>query len=128
VGRPHPQQHGAHRPHARRRRHPVAPCSADFLFKLAHGATDDLLSTLCLARPHHVPLLVAPAMNVEMWEKAPTQRNVAQLRDDGVCILGPAAGSQACGETAWAACSNRTNCSRNSSRRSSRSSWRASAC
>jgi phosphopantothenoylcysteine decarboxylase/phosphopantothenate--cysteine ligase len=77
----------------------VAPCSADFLFKLAHGATDDLLSTLCLARPHTVPLLVAPAMNVEMWEKAPTQRNVAQLRQDGVCIFGPAAGSQACGET-----------------------------
>jgi phosphopantothenoylcysteine decarboxylase/phosphopantothenate--cysteine ligase len=77
----------------------VAPCSADFLFKLAHGATDDLLSTLCLARPHHVPLLVAPAMNVEMWEKPPTQRNVAQLRLDGVCIFGPAAGSQACGET-----------------------------
>jgi phosphopantothenoylcysteine decarboxylase/phosphopantothenate--cysteine ligase len=77
----------------------VAPCSADFLFKLAHGATDDLLSTLCLARPHHVPLLVAPAMNVEMWEKPPTQRNVAQLREDGICILGPAAGSQACGET-----------------------------
>jgi len=77
----------------------VAPCSADFLFKLAHGATDDLLSTLCLARPHHVPLLVAPAMNVEMWEKAPTQRNVAQLRADGIQILGPAAGSQACGET-----------------------------
>jgi phosphopantothenoylcysteine decarboxylase/phosphopantothenate--cysteine ligase len=77
----------------------VAPCSADFLFKLAHGATDDLLSTLCLARPHHVPLLVAPAMNVEMWEKAPTQRNVAQLKDDGIKILGPAAGSQACGET-----------------------------
>jgi len=77
----------------------IAPCSADFLFKLAHGATDDLLSTLCLARPHHVPLLAAPAMNVEMWEKAPTQRNVAQLREDGVAILGPAAGSQACGET-----------------------------
>lgn len=77
----------------------VAPCSADFLFKLAHGATDDLLSTLCLARPHHVPLLVAPAMNVEMWEKAPTRRNVAQLREDGIRILGPAAGSQACGET-----------------------------
>ena len=77
----------------------VAPCSADFLFKLAHGATDDLLSTLCLARPHHVPLLVAPAMNVEMWEKPATQRNVAQLREDGVGILGPAAGSQACGET-----------------------------
>jgi len=77
----------------------VAPCSADFLFKLAHGATDDLLSTLCLARPNHVPLLVAPAMNVEMWDKPPTQRNVERLRDDGVCIFGPAAGSQACGET-----------------------------
>jgi phosphopantothenoylcysteine decarboxylase/phosphopantothenate--cysteine ligase len=77
----------------------VAPCSADFLFKLAHGATDDLLSTLCLARPHGVPLLVAPAMNVEMWEKPPTQRNVGQLKEDGVQILGPAAGSQACGET-----------------------------
>jgi phosphopantothenoylcysteine decarboxylase/phosphopantothenate--cysteine ligase len=77
----------------------VAPCSADFLFKLAHGATDDLLSTLCLARPNHLPLLVAPAMNVEMWDKPATQRNVAQLREDGVTILGPAAGSQACGET-----------------------------
>jgi len=77
----------------------VAPCSADFIFKLAHGATDDLLSTLCLARPHTVPLLVAPAMNVEMWEKPATQRNVAQLVDDGVGIFGPAAGSQACGET-----------------------------
>jgi phosphopantothenoylcysteine decarboxylase/phosphopantothenate--cysteine ligase len=77
----------------------VAPCSADFLFKLAHGATDDLLSTLCLARPNGVPLLVAPAMNVEMWEKPATQRNVARLREDGVCIFGPAAGSQACGET-----------------------------
>jgi phosphopantothenoylcysteine decarboxylase/phosphopantothenate--cysteine ligase len=77
----------------------IAPCSADVLFKLAHGAADDLLSTLCLARPHHVPLLVAPAMNVEMWEKPATQRNVAQLRQDGVCIFGPASGSQACGET-----------------------------
>jgi phosphopantothenoylcysteine decarboxylase/phosphopantothenate--cysteine ligase len=77
----------------------IAPCSADFLFKLAHGATDDLLSTLCLARPHQVPLLVAPAMNVEMWEKPPTQRNVDRLREDGVRIFGPASGSQACGET-----------------------------
>jgi phosphopantothenoylcysteine decarboxylase/phosphopantothenate--cysteine ligase len=77
----------------------VAPCSADMLSKLAHGATNDLLSTLCLARPNHVPLLAAPAMNVEMWDKPPTQRNVAQLRADGVCILGPASGSQACGET-----------------------------
>jgi phosphopantothenoylcysteine decarboxylase/phosphopantothenate--cysteine ligase len=77
----------------------VAPCSADFLRKLAHGACDDLLSTLCLARPAHVPLLVAPAMNVEMWQNPATQRNVAQLRTDGLCILGPAAGEQACGET-----------------------------
>jgi phosphopantothenoylcysteine decarboxylase/phosphopantothenate--cysteine ligase len=77
----------------------VAPCSADFLRKLAHGACDDLLSTLCLARPAQVPLLVAPAMNVEMWQNPATQRNVAQLRADGVCILGPAAGEQACGET-----------------------------
>lgn len=77
----------------------VAPCSADFIRKLAHGACDDLLSTLCLARPGQVPLLVAPAMNVEMWQSPATQRNVAQLREDGVCIFGPAAGEQACGET-----------------------------
>jgi phosphopantothenoylcysteine decarboxylase/phosphopantothenate--cysteine ligase len=77
----------------------VAPCSADFLRKLAHGACDDLLSTLCLARPHHVPLLAAPAMNVEMWQNPATQRNVAQLVADGVQIFGPASGEQACGET-----------------------------
>lgn len=77
----------------------IAPCSADFICKLAHGACDDLLSTLCVARPRHVPLLVAPAMNVEMWENPATQRNVAQLRADGIAIFGPAAGEQACGET-----------------------------
>jgi len=77
----------------------VAPCSADFLFKLAHGACDDLLSTLCIARPARVPLLVAPAMNVEMWENPATRRNVAQLKEDGVLLLGPDAGAQACGET-----------------------------
>ncbi|KAB8043526.1 bifunctional phosphopantothenoylcysteine decarboxylase/phosphopantothenate--cysteine ligase CoaBC [Janthinobacterium aquaticum] len=76
----------------------VAPCSADFLRKLAHGACDDLLSTLCLARPSQVPLLVAPAMNVEMWQNPATQRNVQQLREDGVHFFGPAAGEQACGE------------------------------
>jgi phosphopantothenoylcysteine decarboxylase/phosphopantothenate--cysteine ligase len=76
----------------------VAPCSADFIFKLAHGACDDLLSTLCLARPRQVPLLVAPAMNVEMWENPATQRNVAQLRADGVGVFGPGSGAQACGE------------------------------
>src|SRR5258707_7789641 len=74
----------------------VAPATADFLAKLAHGAADDLLSTVCLARS--CPVLLAPAMNVEMWENAATQRNVAMLRGDGVAILGPAAGDQACGE------------------------------
>lgn len=77
----------------------IAPCSADFMRKLAHGAADDLLSTLCLARPASVPLLVAPAMNVEMWENPATRRNAAQLRADGITLLGPVAGEQACGET-----------------------------
>ncbi|MBC3927535.1 bifunctional phosphopantothenoylcysteine decarboxylase/phosphopantothenate--cysteine ligase CoaBC [Undibacterium sp. CY21W] len=77
----------------------IAPCSTDFMFKLAHGACDDLLSTLCIARPRHVPLLIAPAMNVEMWQNAATQRNVAQIEEDGIQVLGPAAGDQACGET-----------------------------
>ncbi len=77
----------------------IAPCSADFMRKLVHGAADDLLSTLCLARPASVPLLVAPAMNVEMWQNPATQRNAAQLRQDEVTLLGPAAGEQACGET-----------------------------
>jgi phosphopantothenoylcysteine decarboxylase / phosphopantothenate---cysteine ligase len=75
----------------------VAPASADFLAKLAHGFADDLLSTLCVAR--RCPLMVAPAMNVEMWQNAATQRNVAQLAMDGIGILGPDAGDQACGET-----------------------------
>lgn len=74
----------------------VAPATADFLAKLAHGFADDLLSTLCLARD--CPLLVAPAMNRQMWENPATQRNVAQLRADGVMVLGPAHGEQACGE------------------------------
>ena len=74
----------------------VAPASADFLGKLVSGLADDLLSTLCLAR--ECPLLVAPAMNVQMWENAATRRNVHQLRADGVTILGPASGDQACGE------------------------------
>ncbi|MHB8666279.1 MAG: bifunctional phosphopantothenoylcysteine decarboxylase/phosphopantothenate--cysteine ligase CoaBC [Burkholderiales bacterium] len=74
----------------------IAPASADFLAKLAHGLCDDLLSTLCLAR--ECPLLVAPAMNRQMWGNPATQRNMAQLRADGVVILGPASGDQACGE------------------------------
>jgi len=77
----------------------IAPCSADFMRKLVHGAADDLLSTLCLARPANVPLLLAPAMNVEMWDNPATQRNAVQLKKDGITLLGPAAGDQACGET-----------------------------
>ena len=75
----------------------IAPASADFLGKLANGLADDLLSTLCIAR--RCPLAVAPAMNVEMWSSPATQRNVALLKGDGVQVLGPAAGQQACGET-----------------------------
>ncbi len=74
----------------------VAPASADFLAKLAHGLADDLLSTLCVAR--RCPLMVAPAMNVEMWQNAATARNIETLRGDGVEIVGPASGGQACGE------------------------------
>jgi phosphopantothenoylcysteine decarboxylase/phosphopantothenate--cysteine ligase len=75
----------------------VAPASADFVAKLVHGRADDLLSTLCLART--CTLAVAAAMNREMWAAAPTRRNLEQLRADGVSVLGPAAGEQACGET-----------------------------
>jgi phosphopantothenoylcysteine decarboxylase/phosphopantothenate--cysteine ligase len=74
----------------------VAPATADFMAKLAHGFADDLLSTLCLARD--CPLLVAPAMNRQMWESPATRRNVAQVRADGISVLGPARGEQACGE------------------------------
>jgi phosphopantothenoylcysteine decarboxylase / phosphopantothenate---cysteine ligase len=74
----------------------VAPASADFLARLAAGLADDLLSALCLAR--ECPLLVAPAMNRQMWENASTQRNVRLLEGDGVRIAGPASGDQACGE------------------------------
>jgi phosphopantothenoylcysteine decarboxylase/phosphopantothenate--cysteine ligase len=75
----------------------VAPATADFIAKLAHGFADDLLSTLCLARD--CPLLVAPAMNRQMWENPATRRNIATLIADGVAILGPGCGDQACGES-----------------------------
>src|SRR6267378_75349 len=77
----------------------VAPASADFMAKVAHGLADDLLSTLCVAR--RCPLMLAPAMNVEMWENAATQRNLGVLRGDGVLVEGPVAGDQACGETGY---------------------------
>ncbi|WP_374477001.1 bifunctional phosphopantothenoylcysteine decarboxylase/phosphopantothenate--cysteine ligase CoaBC [Zoogloea sp.] len=74
----------------------ISPATADVMAKLAHGLADDLLTTLCLARD--CPLLVAPAMNRQMWEHPATQRNVTQLSADGVTLFGPAAGEQACGE------------------------------
>ncbi|MDI3489051.1 MAG: phosphopantothenoylcysteine decarboxylase / phosphopantothenate---cysteine ligase [Thauera sp.] len=74
----------------------VAPATADFIARLAQGRADDLLTTLCLARD--VPLIVAPAMNRQMWEAPATRRNVAQVLEDGITVFGPAAGEQACGE------------------------------
>ena len=74
----------------------IAPASADFMAKVAHGVADDLLSTLCLAR--ECAMLIAPALNRQMWDNPATQRNVALLRKDGVTLFGPAAGDQACGE------------------------------
>lgn len=76
----------------------IVPASADFMAKLAQGHANDLLSTLCLARGD-VPLLIAPAMNREMWTHPATQRNADQLRADGVVLIGPGEGDQACGET-----------------------------
>ncbi|MFT3856550.1 MAG: bifunctional phosphopantothenoylcysteine decarboxylase/phosphopantothenate--cysteine ligase CoaBC [Aquabacterium sp.] len=77
----------------------IAPASANFIAKLAQGRADELLSLLCLARPRErCPLLVAPAMNREMWSHPATMRNVAQLVEDGALILGPGCGDQACGE------------------------------
>jgi phosphopantothenoylcysteine decarboxylase / phosphopantothenate---cysteine ligase len=78
----------------------IAPCSADFMAKLLHGRADDLLSLMCLARPiDKVPLLLAPAMNREMYAHPATQRNFAQISSDGATVLGVGSGFQACGET-----------------------------
>ena len=86
----------------------IAPASADFMAKLLHGRADDLLSLMCLARPREdsvqggarsVPLLIAPAMNREMWSHPATQRNLQQLASDGAHLLGVGSGFQACGET-----------------------------
>ncbi len=75
----------------------VAPASADFIARLASGMANDLLATLCLARD--CPIMIAPAMNRQMWENPATQRNLSLLKHDGVKIIGPASGEQACGET-----------------------------
>ena len=78
----------------------IAPASADFMAKLIHGKADELLSLTCLARPlQKVPLILAPAMNREMWAHPATQRNVAQLKADGTHVLDVGQGDQACGET-----------------------------
>ena len=78
----------------------VAPASADFMAKLIHGKADELLSLMCLARPlQTVPLILAPAMNREMWAHPATQRNVVQLKADGAFVLDVGQGDQACGET-----------------------------
>ena len=78
----------------------IAPCSADFIARLAQGRADELLSLLCLARPaQRVPLLLAPAMNREMWAHPATQRNLAQVAQDGATVLAVGNGDQACGET-----------------------------
>lgn len=78
----------------------IAPCSADFIARLAQGRSDELLSLLCLARPaQRVPLLLAPAMNREMWAHPATQRNLQQVAHDGATVLAVGNGDQACGET-----------------------------
>ena len=78
----------------------IAPCSADFVARLVQGRADELLSLMCLARPaQQVPLLLAPAMNREMWAHPATQRNLAQVAQDGAVVLGVGNGDQACGET-----------------------------
>ena len=78
----------------------IAPASADFIARLVQGRADELLSLLCLARPRErCPLIVAPAMNREMWSHPATQRNVALLQADGAHVFGPGSGDQACGET-----------------------------
>ena len=77
----------------------IAPCTANVMAKIAHGMSDDLLSNLVLARDRGAcPLAIAPAMNVQMWDNLATQRNLAQITQDGIHVFGPAHGDQACGE------------------------------
>ena len=77
----------------------IAPCTANVMAKIAHGMSDDLLSNLVLARERGAcPLAIAPAMNVQMWDNPATQRNLAQITQDGIHVFGPAHGDQACGE------------------------------
>jgi phosphopantothenoylcysteine decarboxylase / phosphopantothenate---cysteine ligase len=104
----------------------IAPASADLIAKLANGIADELLPLLALAR--QCPLLIAPAMNLQMWSHPATQRNLAQLRRDGVVVLGPGSGIKPAGKPAMAACWSRSSCSKKSSRSCSPSHWPASGC
>ena len=91
----------------------VAPASADFIARLVQGRADELLSPAvpgAAAASQRVPLLVAPAMNREMWAHPATQRNVAQLRADGALVLGPDAATRPAARSATAACSSRRSC------------------
>ena len=92
----------------------IAPATANFIARLGNGMADDLLSTVCLATT--APLLVAPAMNQQMWQNPATQENIARLQDRGITLLGPASGAQACGETGPGACLTRMRSSRPSLR------------
>lgn len=74
----------------------VAPATANVIAKFAHGVADDLVSTIYTAT--HAPVVIAPAMNQQMYNHVPTQRNLAQLKEDGVYLVGPNSGDQACGE------------------------------
>ena len=107
----------------------VAPASADFLAQLAQGRADELLSLLCLARPaQSCPLLVAPAMNREMWAHPATQRNVALLQADGTTVLGPPLATRPVVKWAMAACSKPPNWWTSWWRFSSPSCWLAGVC
>jgi len=104
----------------------VAPASADFMAKVVRGHADDLLSALCLAR--RCPLLLAPAMNVEMWENAATQRNAAALRADGVALAGRPRATRPAARPAWGECSSLRSCFLKSRNSSSPRYSRVSAC
>lgn len=89
----------------------IAPCSADFIARLVQGRADELLSLMCLARPiDRVPLLLAPAMNREMWAHPATQRNLAQVAQDGATVLGVGNGDQPAAKPAMGACWSPANC------------------
>lgn len=104
----------------------VAPATADFMARVVHGRADDLLAALCVAR--RCPLMLAPAMNVEMWENPATQRNVAALQSDGVHLAGQLPGTRPVAKPAWAGCSSRGRSWARSKRCSGQGACKASEC